>query len=690
MGQQESASLKSSNLGDSRGRSMSSVRTRDGNMVFVTLISKADVRSWFSQLGPSKDQEIGIETAEKFFGKLCRDLNIEDPEAIVEDVRDMISNVIKIHEFIQIFLLLTKEQRSLGNLEIDGELEQDEEESTSEASSEEISEEENTNNNNAPLNATNPEEADDQPLYVSRKMTKDELAVFNRVEQGLFFKKLRRQVRTLSTMRRTDAGKLEYIAYITKHNISAWFKECSPNDDGVASHQQVKECFEALGVVLKMKNFFEPLHEMLDYVPKIRFYDFLHLFLHMSKESRDVDMLEIGEELKEEEEDSTSEASSEELNDFGTTTDAADYSFIPDQSTVVEDLPMQIISTILSYLPPGKMLECLTVCKRWLKCAKKFPPDQWSTVHIYGMQRDDVKDFKSRHRYCTKLIFMRQFQEHLIEDVLHEYKATTTHLVLPVLPVPKVVTEMKKLEHLKVSGPIPTGFIETLSRKVRKLTYLNFSRVHQKSRHIEGLVNIAEMGKLNYLNLEGCQGEGLQYVLQNCSNLKSLNLSFVKISGIHCQLIGGNLFHLTSLSLRSTKVTDDGLYEIALGCRKLNHVFLDHCKDMGAQGVVDLIANCPDISVLKLAGCSQLRDNAVYALSSAYSLVELDVQEVGKVSSKAWRAIASRLQGIRIVHAWGCTITPEVLQRFHKRCIIYHNLTISTRKAEKEFKEENE
>lgn len=60
------------------------------------------------------------------------------------------------------------------------------------------------------------------------------------------------------------------------------------------------------------------------------------------------------------------------------------------------------------------------------------------------------------------------------------------------------------------------------------------------------------------------------------------------------------MFHLRTLVLRSTDVTDDGLYEIGLGCRKLEAVFLENCKKIGAQGVVDLIANCTGIRALKV------------------------------------------------------------------------------------------
>jgi hypothetical protein len=164
--------------------------------------------------------------------------------------------------------------------------------------------------------------------------------------------------------------------------------------------------------------------------------------------------------------------------------------------------------------------------------------------------------------------------------------------------------------------------------------------------------------------------------------IRSLNLGFMALSNIHCQLIGGNMFHLRTLVLRSTDVTDDGLYEIGLGCKKLERVFLENCKKIGAQGVVDLIANCTQITALKLAGCSQLKDDTVFALSGAKNLQELDVQMLELVTPKAWYILASKCVHIRIFHAWGCALTEEVLSKFHRRCIVYHALTARNTRAE--------
>lgn len=51
------------------------------------------------------------------------------------------------------------------------------------------------------------------------------------------------------------------------------------------------------------------------------------------------------------------------------------------------------------------------------------------------------------------------------------------------------------------------------------------------------------------------------------------------------------------------------------------------------------------------------------------------MQMLEQVSPKAWYVLAGKCVHIRIFHAWGCQITPEIVARFHRRCIVYHAIT---------------
>lgn len=99
---------------------------------------------------------------------------------------------------------------------------------------------------------------------------------------------------------------------------------------------------------------------------------------------------------------------------------------------------------------------------------------------------------------------------------------------------------MKDLKTLQSSGRLEPTFLKKLVTGGSNLTALDLSRDNNEDDHtIVGMVNIKDLGKLRKLNLSGCKGDGLQYVLQNCAMMRSLNLGFMSLTNIHCQLIGG-------------------------------------------------------------------------------------------------------------------------------------------------------
>jgi len=361
--------------------------------------------------------------------------------------------------------------------------------------------------------------------------------------------------------------------------------------------------------------------------------------------------------------------------------------YVEGQSKVLNDLKMELISEILSYLPLDDLVRDVVVCKKWWKSVQRYPPFQWRCAFLYHAPKD-LEAWKVQHKLVSSITFMRQFPEEAIESLLSLFKGQKKleHINFTCHNVPNFVGDFKGLRTLRTEGQLTPTLLDRLSvASHRTMMHLDLARdasASPEARQIPGMKCIKEFGQLRVLNLEGCKGEGLNYILQNSAMMRHLNLGFIELSNIHCQLIGGNMFHLRSLVLRSTEVSDDGLYEIGLGCKKLEHVFLENCKKIGAQGVVDLIANCTDITVLKLAGCSQLRDDTVFALSSARKLQELDVQMLDQVSPKAWYILASKCVDIRLFHAWGTQLTEEVIAKFHRRCIVYHQLTSRNKRAE--------
>ena len=643
-------------------------------MKFVHLLCKGDLRQWFEKLGP-RDGVLSREGIAEFVTSFCRAMGLEEPREEVAELQELVAEF-KFHEFVQLALLISKPLRAVGRLELDEELLADGEESTSEASD------------------------SDEETSVATKSNSLDRKVSPR--GGVPPPSLQRIQGRLRAGSIRKEGVLQYVSFVTRKDTQDWFRVLSPSPDAPVTAAEARRFLESLADVLRLKDWKAELDKVFEYVSEVRYAEFLRLFLEMSRASREAGLIKVDDELVEEEEDSTSEGSE---NDQVVETPAAvigplggvkkknmirivEEAWCPPytagQRKSIQDLLPENISAIVSYLSTKDLLRCVTVCKSWAKAVHRFPPYQWTSAVLYHPP-PSLEVFKNRHRLMRSLTFMRQFPGERVENVLRLFP-NLEELKLTTHDTTKTVGELPSLKSLQCEGRVgPTTLKQMSTSCQRSLTSLNFSRDFTQTdaeRMIPGMTFIKEFGKLHDLNLQGCKGEGLNYILQNCAMIRSLNLGFMAISNIHCQLIGGNMFHLRSLVLRSTDVTDDGLYEIGLGCKKLEKVFLENCKKIGAQGVVDLIANCTQITALKLAGCSQLRDDTVFALSGAKNLQELDVQMLELVTPKAWYILASKCVHIRIFHAWGCALTEEVLSKFHRRCIVYHALTARATRAE--------
>ncbi len=648
-------------------------------MRFVHLLCKGDLRQWFEKLG-AKNGALDKGAIGEFVTSFCRAMSIDEPKEEIAELVELVQEF-KFHDFVQLALLISKPLRALGRLELDEELLADGEESTSEAG-EDSDEEAADKEDEEKKKREEPQKSAAQPPALQR--------IQSRLRAGSIRKE----------------GVLQYVNFVTKKDTRDWFVMAAGAPEAAVVAAVARPFLESLAGVLRLKEWKGPLDEMMDNLGEIRYSEFVQLFLGMSRASRESSDLKIDDELAEEEGCSTSEGSENdaphlpepvvEAKAKGAKGGAKGASvarvveqvwcppYVEGQRRGIQDLLAENVSAILSYLCTKDLLQCLVVCKAWHKAVQRFPPYQWTFACLYHTP-SDLQLFKQRHRLLHTLTFMRQYNSDAVEPVLRLF-TNLEHLRLTTHPAPKFVGELASLKSLQCEGRIPAVLLKHLATSChRTLTSLNLSRdftLSEEERLVPGMTFIKEFSKLRELDLQGCKGDGLNYILQNCAMIRSLNLGFMLISNIHCQLIGGNMFHLRSLVLRSTDVTDDGLYEIGLGCKKLEKVFLENCKKIGAQGVVDLIANCTQITALKLAGCSQLKDDTVFALSGARNLQELDVQMLELVTPKAWYILASKCVHIRIFHAWGCALTEEVLTKFHRRCIIYHALTARNTRAE--------
>jgi hypothetical protein len=100
-----------------------------GELKFVYLLCKGDLRQWFTKLNPV-DGVLSVGAVHEFVSSFCKSMSLDVPKDEIEEFLENVAEV-KFHEFVLLSLLITKPLRALGRLELDEELLEDAE-STSE------------------------------------------------------------------------------------------------------------------------------------------------------------------------------------------------------------------------------------------------------------------------------------------------------------------------------------------------------------------------------------------------------------------------------------------------------------------------------------------------------------------------------------------------------------------------------
>ncbi len=81
-------------------------------------------------------------------------------------------------------------------------------------------------------------------------------------------------------------GKLQYVSFVTKKDVVDWFRQNGPNADGAISTAQAHTFFELLSEVLRLRDWRQPLDELLAVLTTVKYPEFLQLFLAVSRVSR--------------------------------------------------------------------------------------------------------------------------------------------------------------------------------------------------------------------------------------------------------------------------------------------------------------------------------------------------------------------------------------------------------------------
>lgn len=122
----------------------------------------------------------------------------------------------------------------------------------------------------------------------------------------------------------------------------------------------------------------------------------------------------------------------------------------------------------------------------------------------------------------------------------------------------------------------------------------------------------------NLVTIDGGRGitdSDLEFIAETCPNAQIINLNLRQTQRVFDEFGDLDL----------DEVGDDGVCSLAIGCRNLTRVYLRRRKGIGDVGVVALIKSTLNLTVLDLAWCDRVTDQALEALGASNSLQVLNL-----------------------------------------------------------------
>ncbi|XP_007889087.2 dynein regulatory complex subunit 6 [Callorhinchus milii] len=136
--------------------------------------------------------------------------------------------------------------------------------------------------------------------------------------------------------------------------------------------------------------------------------------------------------------------------------------------------------------------------------------------------------------------------------------------------------------------------------------------------------SVSECRNLQDLNLSGCAGltdEYLAVILENCSSILFLNLSYTTISDVSMRTLSKCCLNLQYLSVAfCRRFSDRGLNYLASGkgCHRLIYLDLSGCTQISVKGFKALSIACNEVQHLIINDMATLTDSCIVALVAHY------------------------------------------------------------------------
>ncbi|XP_039253367.2 protein AMN1 homolog [Styela clava] len=166
---------------------------------------------------------------------------------------------------------------------------------------------------------------------------------------------------------------------------------------------------------------------------------------------------------------------------------------------------------------------------------------------------------------------------------------------------------------------------------------LNSAKESRKTISNDGIIKIARSCRwIQVFYLRRCLNIGDEAVVQiavNCKSIKHLNLGGCSgVSDRSLQALAENCPNLESLNVSSTKVSDNGVFQICKGkcCNTLTEFHMALCHNITDEAIECIIEYCRKIRILIFHGCPKITENSRIALE------ELLARECSNVKQLTW------------------------------------------------------
>uniref|UniRef100_A0A3P8WSB4 S-phase kinase-associated protein 2, E3 ubiquitin protein ligase n=1 Tax=Cynoglossus semilaevis TaxID=244447 RepID=A0A3P8WSB4_CYNSE len=246
-----------------------------------------------------------------------------------------------------------------------------------------------------------------------------------------------------------------------------------------------------------------------------------------------------------------------------------------------DQLPDELLLKIFFYLPLQDLLGISRVCKRWHRLM--FDESLWHSVDLEGMTQADAA---LRHVLKTKVTRLRCPRE-----------------CVCLTPTPLQMAELDLS-----SSIIPTSVLESIICGCRQLRCLSLEGLQLSDLIIK---SVAQNTHLLQLNLSGCSGfsdAALTDMLQSCSSLEQLNLSWCDlcfVGGVGFlsdrTVLNVALIHICPVSSDSTLLMADS-FPVLAQLKHLQHLSLSRCYHIHVAALTDLGTTIPSLCLLDVFG----------------------------------------------------------------------------------------